>query len=712
MAEDGRKSRRSMVLDPKDFAPGMLIRDFFPSPDNRLVAVQVLGHASESHMFVYDIEAGRFVDGPIDRCRFSHVTWTSDSSRFLYTRLDSVKNPLSRRLFLHTVGRPATEDVDMKVPVVADAEGELPNLGRAYLSNDGTRLVVMRSPGTGTRTAVLSTALEPSGRPSPGAGWSAAYTHVPAEWHLMAEHDGMLYLIAQDRRDRGAIYRVSPDRVHARDEWEEFLPEDPNPRTVLTQVHVVGTRGGRSAVLVARATDAESVLTVHSADDGALLHTLKPPTGVRMAAVASVSSSGDDIVVKWDATGYKGTTAHRLDSPTPSTRLWAVKPELAMPPPRDDLEVLKIPFQPAGDVPAGVMYVSRIRGRAGKSSPVLVTGYGQFGLTTAPEASPGIADMADAWREAGGTWVTFCLPGGGDLGQKWYLSRQGPARDLALTDWENGTETLRAEGIIQDGPVVAFSVSGPGAVLAELHRRNPELLHAVVMMAPMVALPPYPENVTDASKMWDMGPGDLSGSDAFKQAALHGFSHADRYFIVAWAQQDDRVGPELHGEAWVKTLKEHGIKHESVVSAVGGHQHGDAPATWRARIMEAMARAVDLEPPPTASQARSESSRAADLHQEPAHSPLQAAADKSLAKASISNLPGPRNDSTRSLPRLLGVVSIGLTPISAIPGTHPASFPAEETDSELSGSAPASATEATHKPQVGVHLSKTINAGP
>ena len=70
--------------DGKPFA----INYFLPSPDGRKVAVGLSeGGSEDASMYVYDVDTGAQIAGPLPRARFGATAWTSDSSKVFLNQL-------------------------------------------------------------------------------------------------------------------------------------------------------------------------------------------------------------------------------------------------------------------------------------------------------------------------------------------------------------------------------------------------------------------------------------------------------------------------------------------------------------------------------------------------------------------------------------------------------------------------------------------------
>src|SRR5262249_59280568 len=78
-----------VLIDPMAIDPsGTTTLDIYsPSWETELLAYQLSkGGDEESNLYVMEVESGRQVEGPIDRCRYSTVSWLPGGEAFYYTR--------------------------------------------------------------------------------------------------------------------------------------------------------------------------------------------------------------------------------------------------------------------------------------------------------------------------------------------------------------------------------------------------------------------------------------------------------------------------------------------------------------------------------------------------------------------------------------------------------------------------------------------------
>ena len=166
------------LVDPIAIDPsGSTTLDFWvPSPDgSRLAYGLSAGGTEQALVRVMDVNTGMVIDGPIDRIRHTPIAWLPDGDAYYYVRnLTDEDAPdgdgyLYRRVYLHTVGTPAEQDV-----LVFGAGRDKTNYYGVSVSRDGRWLVISAAQGTAPRNDVWLADLAGSGPAAPLARMAAS----------------------------------------------------------------------------------------------------------------------------------------------------------------------------------------------------------------------------------------------------------------------------------------------------------------------------------------------------------------------------------------------------------------------------------------------------------------------------------------------------------------------------------------------------------
>ena len=148
--------------------------------------------------------------------------------------------------------------------------------------------------------------------------------------------------------------------------------------------------------------------------------------------------------------------------------------------------------------------------------PVLLTGYGGFGISMSPRFSVLVSVML----ELGCVFALPCIRGGAEFGNEWHEAARGRRRQVAYDDFLAAAEWLCASGLTKPERLAIFGGSNSGLLVAAAMTQRPDLFRAVLCLAPILDMLRY-ERFGDASK-WRQEYGTVADPDDFH--ALHAYS--------------------------------------------------------------------------------------------------------------------------------------------------------------------------------------------
>jgi len=131
-------------------------------------------------------------------------------------------------------------------------------------------------------------------------------------------------------------------------------------------------------------------------------------------------------------------------------------------------------------IPVPVVY-RRGYGRDG-SAPLLLHGYGAYGLPSDPEFSSSLLSLLDR----GFVFAIAQVRGGQELGRRWYDAGRLLSKRNSFDDFVDVTRFLVAEGYADPERVFARGGSAGGLLVAAVANMAPERYRAVVAHVPFV----------------------------------------------------------------------------------------------------------------------------------------------------------------------------------------------------------------------------------
>ncbi|WP_299006053.1 prolyl oligopeptidase family serine peptidase [uncultured Caulobacter sp.] len=214
------------------------------------------------------------------------------------------------------------------------------------------------------------------------------------------------------------------------------------------------------------------------------------------------------------------------------------------------------------------------------ATPVLMTGYGAFGITLSPDyLGPTVGGKAMAlWLNRGGALVMPMIRGGGERGEAWHQAAIREKRQNSYDDFAAVTEDLIASGLTSPRHIGVFGSSNGGLLAAVMGVQRPDLYGAIVSDVPLTDLVRMPFMGMGAA--WTNEYGDAK--DPTLRAAIERYSPYQnivagrRYppFLVSVATSDNRVGPG-HARKLAAKLKAAGSPVYYLEDQEGGHGVSD-----------------------------------------------------------------------------------------------------------------------------------------
>ncbi|GAA3225167.1 prolyl oligopeptidase family serine peptidase [Pseudonocardia petroleophila] len=467
-----------VLLDPMAIDPtGLTTLDgWVPDLEGGRLAYQLSAGGDEhSVLHVLDVATGEDVEPPIDRCRYSAVSWLPGGEEFVFVRMvDAAEAPegeqaFHRRIWRHRIGTPTTDDVLVDAPGLYDDH----TYYGVRVSRDGTWMVVTANVGTARRDSLWVGRVD-------GDLVRVLTQDDDVQCAAWVDRDDLLYLHTTDGAPRWRLAVTDP-ATPQREHWRPLVAEDPG--SVLDAVRrLEGPDGPRLALLRAR----------HAVSEIALHHVDGTPDG-------AVDLPGTGSVI--------GLTVADLDTPAEHGKLWIGWTDLVTPPQvlrhEGGTTVLERTAPGSVDVPDvrseqraftsadGTTVRMFVIAPAGSSGPrpTLVTGYGGFGISREPSYTA----SALAWVAAGGAYALVSLRGGGEEGEDWHRAGNRAHKQNVFDDLHAAAQALVDAGDTTPAQLSIMGGSNGGLLVGAALVQRPDLYAAVVCSAPLLDMVRYEE---------------------------------------------------------------------------------------------------------------------------------------------------------------------------------------------------------------------------
>ncbi|HTS77822.1 MAG TPA: prolyl oligopeptidase family serine peptidase [Bryobacteraceae bacterium] len=444
------------IVDPNALDPdGSTSIDFFvPSLDGKLVAVSISkGGSEDGTLAVFETATGKRLPDSIPRVNEAtaggSVAWNADSSGFWYTRYPrpGERPPADRdfyqQVWFHRLGAGAdTYALGKELPRIA----EITMQG----SDDGKFVLIKVANGDGGE--YLHYIMSPPGEP-------AQITRISDQTSLAAfGPNGALYLMSNKDAPMGKLVLASPPRflfadakpavTTGRSFIDGFLPVGPH-------LYVRYMAGGPSRLLD-KTAGSERVVNI-------------PP----ISSIDELARVKGQMVFE-DESYVDPPAWYRYDPATGAV----AKTALALKSAADfsDAEVVRqVAISKDGThVPLNI--VRRKGTRLDGNNPLLLTGYGGYGI---PEA-PAFSERTRLWLDHGGVWVDANLRGGSEFGETWREQGQLAKKQNVFDDFLACAEYLIKAKYTNPAKLAIEGWSNGGLLMGAALTQRPDLYRAVV----------------------------------------------------------------------------------------------------------------------------------------------------------------------------------------------------------------------------------------
>lgn len=458
-----------VIVDPNELDPsGSTSIDWYePAPDGSVVAVSLSVGGSESgDVHLYETDTGQETGEVIPRVNGGtaggDLAWTPDGSGFLYTRYprEGERPPedsaFFQQLWFHTVGTLATEDrlelgehLDKIVEIAVEAET---GIGR-YLATVQY--------GDSGRFAHYVRELDGS--------WKQITEYGDGHVAVAFGPGGSLYVISRQDAPRGKIVRLSSSNTPI-DRATVVIPEGED--TIVSKFGRSPTMAlTESRLFLVYQTGGPSEIRVFDHDGRPLPAPSVPP--VSRVGLDMVPLNGGDLL--FSNTSFIDPTAwyrfRTSDGTTDKTALYAEYPVSF-----EDAEVVR-DFTVSKDGTRIPINIIRSNGtELDGQNPVLLTGYGGFGLARTPRFSA----LRRIWLDHGGVYAVANIRGGGEYGEEWHRDGSLTKKQNVFDDFYACMSYLVEEGYTTPDRLAIEGGSNGGLLMGAMITQHPEAARTVV----------------------------------------------------------------------------------------------------------------------------------------------------------------------------------------------------------------------------------------
>jgi prolyl oligopeptidase len=465
-AEEPESER--VIVDPTkiDTSGSTSIDWYVPSPDASLVAVSLSVGGSESgDVHIYETESGKDIGEVIPRVNGGtaggDVAWTADGSGFYYTRYPRE-------------GERPPKDMDFYQQVWFHRMGTAPDKDNYEIGKDFPRIAEIILETDADSGNVLATVQYGD------SGRFANYIRMPTgQWKQITDYDDQvvqatfgandtLFLISRADAPRGKIMNVSLADCSL-EKAEVIVPEGkdtivsdfyghPPIVATTTRLYVTYQLGGPSEI---RVFDYQGQLQAGP-------------------KILPVSNAGQIVATENDGILYRNSSyldpsAWYLFSPDKEI---TSKTALVSQSPVDfsDCQVIR-EYATSKDGTRVPVNIIRLKGiKLDGSNPVLLTGYGGYGISIKPNFS----SLRRVWIDQGGIYAQANLRGGGEFGERWHKEGMLTKKQNVFDDFAAVMRYMIDAGYTTPEKLTIRGGSNGGLLMGAMITQHPGLCRAVI----------------------------------------------------------------------------------------------------------------------------------------------------------------------------------------------------------------------------------------
>lgn len=524
-----------LALDPNTLsADGSLaVVGYVPSHDGNLLAYGVSQSGSDwTEWRIRDLKTGKDLADVLRYTKYYEPEFAHDGKGLYYSAFppppagaELSTQDANNALYFHTLGKPAATDKKIFQEV-----GHPTWQFEPHISDDGRWLVVAAGDGeVGDRGVenlyVLDLASKDASIQPVAVGFDAAYIYVGTD-------AGKVFVLTTLNAARGSVIAFDPQRPE-RKNWETVIPEG-SDAIDLTEPSVTLVN---HELIVRAVHDAHSQVKTFRLDGTPVREIALPAPGT---ARGFDGHAGDRETFYSFTDLVTPSTIYRYDPQSGQSTVFRA-PKVAFD--AASFEEHQV-FYPARDGTRIPMLLAYRKGlKLDGQNPVLLYGYGGFGISVLPAFNPSRV----AWLELGGIYAIANIRGGGEYGEAWHRQAIRAHKQIVFDDFISAAEWLIAQRYTTTPKLAIQGGSNGGLLVGACVTQRPDLYGAAIAEVGVMDMLRFDRFGQGAGWVGDYGsphdPEDFKALRAY--SPVHNVHSGTRYpaTLIITGDHDTRVMP-------------------------------------------------------------------------------------------------------------------------------------------------------------------------
>ncbi len=426
------------------------------SPDHGLLAYSLDLSGDERYELVFkDLQSGELLPDRIPNISGS-VAWSADGRTIFYCTLDEAHRP--SKLYRHRLGDPVEKDV------LVHEEAD-PAFYMGVGKTRDRKYILLEMDSNTTSEVLFLDASNPEGEFRTVGG----RTHKVE--YAVEHRDGRFYIVTNEEAKNFRLMEADVDNL-ARDAWRERIPHRPEIKLdgfdPFAGFLVLSERiAGLPALRVLDPESWEGHLVelpeeAYNVDLGS-----NPMFDTTLLRVEYTSLVTPETTYDYDVAARRLIQLKQEEIKGYDPSLYATERRMAA---ADD----------GTQVPISLVYRRDLRRDEG--NPLLLYGYGSYGISIDLHFSPSTVSLLDR----GMVYAIAHIRGGGELGRPWYEAGKLQQKRNTFDDFIRCAEYLIAEGYTRTEQLAIRGGSAGGLLMGAVVNQRPDLFGAMVAKVPFV----------------------------------------------------------------------------------------------------------------------------------------------------------------------------------------------------------------------------------
>ncbi|MGH8304794.1 MAG: prolyl oligopeptidase family serine peptidase, partial [Steroidobacteraceae bacterium] len=532
------------AVDPNTLSPAGVVTGYVASRDGRLVAYGVSPGGSDwTEWRIRDLSAHQDLPDVLRFTKYYRPVFTRDGRGLYYSAFPAPRpgaelstQDLDDAVYYHALGTAAAADRRvLQIRAHPDWQYE------PYLSDDGRWLVVAAGEGEVGDKGREDLYLIDLTAPTPAAppivqGFDAAYLYVGAD-------AGRLYFLTTLDAPNGRVIALDPANP-ARDNWHTVIAQGADAIDLTeTSVTLVDHQ-----LIVRSLHDAHSRVMSYGLDGTPRREIILPGPGT----ARGFGGHADDRETFYSFSDLiTPPTIYRYDLQSGVSTRWRT-PQVAFDSGAFEEEQVFYPSKDGTHIPLLLAYRKGLK--VDGDNPLLLYGYGGFGVPSLPTFSP----ARIAWLEMGGVFAIAGIRGGGEYGEAWHRQAIRTHKQVVFDDFIAAAEWLIARHYTSVHKLAIHGASNGGLLVGACMTQRPDLYGAVIAQVGVMDMLRFDKFGQGAG--WEGDYGSPDDPEQFKAlyaySPLHNVHHGVRYpaTLVITGDHDTRVMP-MHSFKFTAALQ-------------------------------------------------------------------------------------------------------------------------------------------------------------